>query len=250
MPKIFLSPSNQFGNRYAYGGTNEGKQMGIIARLLKISLERCGFDVMLMHDEDMPTKVQKANAWGADLYSPLHSNACNGKAEGTHLFCYSIPGSGYDACLCVKRYLGPLSPGKGDGISVRDDLYEVWAPHAPTVYIEIDFHDVPDIAKWIIENTANIAEAICRGYCDYFKVKYVPAFDNKCEVKLPILRQGDEGGYVYTLQVMLNKKNKAGLTEDGIFGPATEKALRAFQRGHGLEEDGVCGFNSWTYALK
>jgi N-acetylmuramoyl-L-alanine amidase len=250
MPKIFLSPSNQYGNKYAWGNTNEGKQCGLIASLLKISLERCGFDVMLMHDESMQTKVAKANAWGADLYSPIHSNACNGKVGGTHLFCYSIPGSGYDACLCVKRYLGPISPGEGDSVSVRDDLYEVRMPYAPTVYVEIDFHDVPDIARWIVENTANIAEAICRGYCDYFKIQYVPVSDNKCEVKLPILRQGDANGYVYDMQILLNKKNKANLEEDGIFGPASALALKAFQRGHGLEDDEICGFNSWTALLK
>ena len=31
MPKVFLSPSNQYDNRYAYGGTTEGVQCGKIA---------------------------------------------------------------------------------------------------------------------------------------------------------------------------------------------------------------------------
>ena len=150
MAKIFLSPSNQYENRYAYGNTNEGKQMGIVANLLKVSLQRCGFDVLLMHDESMATKVAKANAWGADLYIPIHSNACNGKVSGTRMFCWSIPGAGYDACLAIFRYLAPVTPGESESIKVADDLYEVRYPYAPVAYIETDFHDVPSVAKWII----------------------------------------------------------------------------------------------------
>ena len=31
MPKVYLSPSNQTENRYAYGNTNEAEQCGRIA---------------------------------------------------------------------------------------------------------------------------------------------------------------------------------------------------------------------------
>ncbi len=38
--------------------------------------------------------------------------------------------------------------------------------------------------------------------------------------------------------------------EDGVFGPATERALRAFQRAHGLVADGICGPLSWAALRK
>jgi N-acetylmuramoyl-L-alanine amidase len=41
------------------------------------------------------------------------------------------------------------------------------------VYIEVDFHDVPAVAKWIIENVEDIGEAIAKGICNHFGVKYV-----------------------------------------------------------------------------
>lgn len=250
MPKVFLSPSNQFDNLYAWGNTNEGKQMGIIAQLEKKALERCGFEVMLMHKEDMPTKVEAANKWGADLYIPNHSNACNGKAAGTRLFCWSIPGAGYDACLCVNRYLGPLSPGETDKITTYPSLYEVRNPYAPVVYIEIDFHDVPEVAKWIVEHSADIAEAITRGVCDYFGMQYKAPEDGSCSVKLPVLQNGDSSGYVKSIQAILNAKNRAGLVEDGVFGPATEKAVKAYQKAKKLTVDGIVGEKTWAQLLK
>ena len=38
-------------------------------------------------------------------------------------------------------------------------------PNAPSVYCECEFHDSPDTARWIVEHTDDIGEAICRGIC-------------------------------------------------------------------------------------
>lgn len=40
------------------------------------------------------------------------------------------------------------------------------------MYIEVEFHDNETGAKWIIENTKTIGEAICKGVCNYFGVSY------------------------------------------------------------------------------
>ena len=61
----------------------------------------------------------------------------------------------------------------------------------------------------------------------------------------PILKKGmkdeDEGGLVFVLQQTLNRVAKAGLDEDGNFGPDTTKAVVAFQRAHALNPDGKVG---------
>lgn len=181
--KIFLSPSNQFNNKYAYGNTTEGVQCGKVAAALQTALKRCGFDVKLMHEENMDAKVPVADKWGADLYIPIHSNACNGKVSGTRMFCYSTASKGYTACKAIYKYLAPLTPGTSENISADPTLYETRMPDAPTAYIEIDFHDVASVAKWIIEHTNDIAEAICKGVCDYFGVKYVAPVVPKTEPK-------------------------------------------------------------------
>lgn len=170
--KIFISPSNQFNNAYAYGGTTEGVQCGRIAQALETALKRCGFETRLLHDYDMATKAQNANNWDADLYIPIHTNAYNGKVGGTRIFSYDNTGEGHKAALCVYKYLAPLTPGTSESVTPYPDLYEINKPYAPTVYCECEFHDVPAYAKWIIEHITDIAEAICQGVCDYFGVTY------------------------------------------------------------------------------
>lgn len=173
MYKIFLSPSNQFKNKYAGLKTSEGEQMGKVAEALKKALERCGFGVLMIHDATMSAKVVAADNYGADLYIPIHSNAYNGKVSGTRLFCWDKSGEGFSACTAISRHLFPLTPGTSESITEAPDLYEVRMPKAPTAYIEVDFHDVPSVARWIVEHTEEIAEAICKGVCDYFAVPYV-----------------------------------------------------------------------------
>ena len=171
--KIFLSPSNQTDNKYAAGNTTEAVQCGLIAQAAEKMLKRCGFDVKLLHYYDMATKVKIANDWNADLYVPIHTNAFNRKTGGTRIFYYSKESKGYKAAQCVYKYLKPLSIGTSDNISAYPDLYECKYPEAPTVYVEAEFHDNPEYADWIIDNIENIAEAIVKGICDYFGVKFV-----------------------------------------------------------------------------
>ena len=170
--KIFLSPSDQTNNRYAYGNTSEAIQCGKIVVELEESLTRCGFAVRLQHYQTMSAKCANADAWGADLYIPIHTNACNGNVSGTRIYTYDYTGEGRRAGLCVYHNLAPLTPGKSDNISADESLYEIRKPVAPTVYCECEFHDVPETARWIITHTTTIAEAICKGVCEYFGTPY------------------------------------------------------------------------------
>lgn len=69
-----------------------------------------------------------------------------------------------------------------------------------------------------------------------------PAYDDAAAMPASdgILRRGAIGDQVRALQVGLNGAG-ARITVDGVFGAATELALRAFQRAHGLSVDGEYG---------
>jgi peptidoglycan hydrolase-like protein with peptidoglycan-binding domain len=54
------------------------------------------------------------------------------------------------------------------------------------------------------------------------------------------------GADVYAVQTALVKKgfNPGGI--DGVYGPKTETAVRAFQSVSGLEVDGIVGPKTWA----
>ena len=64
------------------------------------------------------------------------------------------------------------------------------------------------------------------------------------EAMTQVVQQGSTGGAVKILQGGLNAKRYA-LVQDGIFGPATDAAVRQFQSDHGLAVDGIVGPQTW-----
>jgi peptidoglycan hydrolase-like protein with peptidoglycan-binding domain len=68
----------------------------------------------------------------------------------------------------------------------------------------------------------------------------------------PVLRKGQNSAWtdttVRSLQYLLNAHG-ARLTVDGQFGPATDAAVRAFQRSRGLVVDGIVGPATWSAVL-
>jgi peptidoglycan hydrolase-like protein with peptidoglycan-binding domain len=61
----------------------------------------------------------------------------------------------------------------------------------------------------------------------------------------PLVREGDQQHPVQTLQYLLRARGH-NLTVDGIFGPVTAAAVRAFQQQEGLAVDGIVGPVTWS----
>lgn len=171
--RIYLSPSNQFSNSYAMGSTNEMAQCNKIANATATALKRCGFEVKVGKSGDsMQNRCAESDSFNADIHMPIHTNAYNGQVTGgTRIFC--LNSNGRKACQAVLNELGKISPGTADSITYQTGLYEINVPKALTVYVECEFHDTKTGANWIINNTSKIGEAICKGLCSYFGVKYV-----------------------------------------------------------------------------
>ena len=183
---IYLSPSNQVSNKYAYGDTNEAVVCRKIANATEAALNRCKvFRVYNNQTDGMEARCRESDKLKVKLHVPIHTNALDGKVAGTIIFCWSKQGEGYKASECIFKYLAPLTPGKSaEYIKEGRTLYEVKVPAAPTSYLECSFHSNPDEAKWMIENVDAMGEAIAHGICDYFKVEYVPPVVEKKQIVL------------------------------------------------------------------
>ena len=69
-------------------------------------------------------------------------------------------------------------------------------------------------------------------------------------VALPILREGMRGSAVAQLQERLRTLGFFRGTADGIFGTATQSAVKAAQQNFNLEPDGIVGAATWSALLR
>lgn len=263
MKKIYLSPSDQVRNSYAYGDTNEAVQCRKIASACKAALERNGFAVRTNFEDGsnaMYTRVAESNTWGADLHLCIHTNAGGGKGAEAYVIDKSERRLAaaqpiYDEVRAIAPY------GSSRGVKTAR-FYELRYTTGMCVYLEVDFHDNAEIAKWIVNNTTAIGEAIAKGVCRYFGVSFDASAGQAAkpavrttDVTLDVLWQGSRGTQVKTLQRLLKQlgyKDDDGkvLAIDGSFGPATEQAVRKFQKNRLGGVDGICGAKTWAKLLK
>ena len=61
----------------------------------------------------------------------------------------------------------------------------------------------------------------------------------------PVVQNGSQGHPIRTLQFLL-RAHGHNLNVDGMFGPATEAAVKAFQTGKGMAADGIMSAQTWS----
>ncbi len=171
--KIYISPSNQVGNAYATGGTNEKEQCHKIAKACVDYLGKKGFAVKCTYNDDMYVRVRESNSFGADLHVAIHTNATvkHNVTGGTQILLYSLSGERKKVGQAVLNRLAPLTPGKSaERLIEKPDFYEINSAKGITVYCECEFHDTKEGSDFIRKNTKAIGEAIAKGICDYYGV--------------------------------------------------------------------------------
>jgi N-acetylmuramoyl-L-alanine amidase len=171
MYKVFISPSNQTGNTYAGIDMNEAENCSAIAGLLADCLSTCGISVLRPEFGDsMSRAVSLSNSFKPDLHICIHTNAFNGRVSGTRIFTFAGSGKAYDCGKVIFDGLCRLIPDGVNAMKQRPGLYELKNTVAPAVYVEVDFHDVPDRARWLVENRERIAHNLATSICSYFGV--------------------------------------------------------------------------------
>ena len=216
---IYLSPSNQTANKYAYGNTNEAVVCRKIANATEAALNRCKvFRVYNNQTDSMEARCRESDKMKVKMHVPIHTNALSDKeVAGTIIFCWSKQGEGYKAASAIFKYLAPITPGKSaEYIKEGRNLYEVKVPSAPTAYLECGFHSNTEEAKWLLDNIEAVGEAIAHGICDYCGVEYVPPVVEKKQIVLgefDTLREADDyiGGLLAKMDYAMAQADLAKL---------------------------------------
>ena len=178
MPLIYLSPSTQENNLYVNGGTEE-YWMNRLADAMVPLLDASGIEYVRNTPEmTAASSITASNQGDHDLHLALHSNAAPegsyGQIRGILVF-YS-PGStqGQRAAALIAENLKSIYPIPS---KVRTEpstsIGEVRRVRAPSVFLELGYHDNPDDAAWVKGNLDAIAENLVQSLCRFFGIPFL-----------------------------------------------------------------------------
>ena len=161
MKSIYLSPSTQENNVGAGSYGTEEQRMNEIMDLIENQLR--GHYILYRNRPEMTLQqvVADSNAKNPDLHFALHSNA--GGGSGAECWICAKGGQAEEFANRLYEELSALTPGKDRGVKVSTSLYEVNKTKAPAVILEVEFHDTPEGAAWIVANEKAIAQAKAIG---------------------------------------------------------------------------------------
>ena len=178
MPIIYLSPSTQENNLYVSGGTEE-EWMNRLADAMEPWLTACGIRYTRNTPEmTAASSIRASNAGDYDLHLALHSNAAPegsyGQVRGVLVFYYPGSARGRQAADLVAAQLRGVYP-LPQLVQVRatTTIGEVRRVRAPSVFLELGYHDNPDDAAWVKNNLDAIARNIVLSLTEYFGLPFL-----------------------------------------------------------------------------
>lgn len=178
MPTIYLSPSTQENNLYVNGGTEE-EWMNRLADAMVPYLVASG----IQYTRNTPqmtaaSSIAASNQGRYDLHLALHSNAAPegryGQIRG--IIVYYFPGSvqGRRAAQIVADNLKTIYPlpnqVRAEGTTAIGEVRRV---RAPSVFIELGYHDNADDATWIKNNIDAVARNIVLSLTEFFGIPFL-----------------------------------------------------------------------------
>lgn len=180
MPSIYLSPSLQQNNPYIIGGSEE-EYMNLVADAMEPYLRSTGIR-FTRNDPEMTLSqvIAQSNAGHYDLHLALHSNAgpeaLSGQLRGTDVYYYDNSSAGQRAATIIANNFKEISPTPDRVRPVgTTTLAEVVRTNAPSVLVEIAYHDNVEDAEWIRDNIEPIARNLVMSLADYFDIPFIEA---------------------------------------------------------------------------
>ena len=177
MPRIYLSPSLQQNNPYVIGGSEE-YYMNLVADAMEPYLLSSGIAFTRNDPEQTLSQViAQSNAGDYDLHLALHSNAAGeanaGQVRGTDVYYYTNSTEGKRAADIIAENFKNIYPDPSRVRSVpTSSLAEVVRTRAPSVLVEIAYHDNVQDAEWIRDNINAIARNLVLSLTEFFDIPF------------------------------------------------------------------------------
>ena len=179
MPIIYLSPSTQEWNEYVTGSGSEEYNMNLLADALEPYLLSNGIQYRRNRPEmTAASSIREANQGSYDFYLALHSNASPegsyGQNRGVLVFHYPGSAQGTKAATIMADQLKGIYPIPAlVRVEPTTTIGEVRLTRAPSVFLELGYHDNLDDAVWVQTNLDLIAQTIVRALAEYFKIPFL-----------------------------------------------------------------------------
>lgn len=177
MPVIYLSPSTQEFNEYITGGSEE-YWMNLLADAMEPILTSSGIRyIRNTPDMTAASSILASNAGNYGLHLALHSNASGegqaGQNRGILAFYYPGSAQGLRAAQLLVDGLKAIYPLPN---LVRTEstttLGEIRRVRAPSVLLELGYHDNYEDAVWITSHIDAMAENLVLSLTEFFGIPF------------------------------------------------------------------------------
>ena len=181
--KIYIDQGHNPLNPNAGAEGNGYREQDIVYRigveLAELLRANGGFEVRLSRPEpdtqlgssnstSLRLRVDDANAWGADYFISLHTNASsNPSATGSEAFAFSRPSPAFSLGEDLLVGLANATGLRNRGMQVRTNLYVLRKTTMPAVLVELGFITDPDDARLMVERPDLFAEGLYNGILAY-----------------------------------------------------------------------------------
>ena len=123
------------------------------------------------NSESLRRRVADANAWGADYFISLHTNASSiPSANGSEAFAFSQSSPAFALGEDILVALSSATGLKNRGMKVRNGLYVLRKTSMPALLLELGFITNPTDARLMSESPQLFADGIYRGILEYFNL--------------------------------------------------------------------------------
>ncbi|MBQ9087000.1 MAG: N-acetylmuramoyl-L-alanine amidase [Clostridia bacterium] len=113
-------------------------------------------------------RVEDANAWGADYFISLHTNASSiPSATGSEAFAFSRPSAAFSLGEDLLEGLNAATGLRNRGMKVRTNLYVLRRTRMPSVLVELGFITNPEDANLMVNRPDLFAQGLYQGILAY-----------------------------------------------------------------------------------